>query len=221
MTTDMPTYRVLLVDDHQAVRRALRVLLEEPGRLAVIGEAGTVKDAVREAARLRPDVIVMDLRLPDGTGVEACRAIRGIDPDVRVVILTSFADEDALRSAVAAGAAGYVLKDLDPSTLHDSLVTVAEGGSLLDPKPKAPAPEGLSHGEGVDPSDVPSATLTPLEDRILAMIRDGLTNQEIGDRLSLAERTIRSYVAQIHAKLCAGRLPGAARLATKRAEQRP
>jgi len=209
-------FRVLLVDDHQIVRRGLRTVLEERGRLSVIGEAGTVKDAVREAARLQPDVIVMDLRLPDGTGIEACREIRSTNPDAKVVILTSFADEDALFSAVMAGAAGYVLKDLDPSMLQDSLVTVAQGGSLLDPKMTTQVLERLRRGQGAHPADDPFSTLTPQEDRILTMIGDGLTNREIAERLSLTEKTVKNYVSQIYSKLHVERRPQAARLATER-----
>lgn len=125
--------RVLLVDDHEIVRRGLKTVLDGQDDLVVIGEAGTVEQGVADAIRLKPDVVVMDLRLPDGSGVEACRRILADAPDSKVVILTSYADENALYSAVLAGASGYILKDLDAGKLRQSLVTVAEGGSLLDP----------------------------------------------------------------------------------------
>jgi two-component system, NarL family, response regulator DevR len=209
-------FRVLLVDDHQIVRRGLKTVLEERSRLSVVGEAGTVRDAVVQAERLQPDVIVMDLRLPDGSGIEACREIRSRDPSAKVVILTSFADEDALFSAVMAGAAGYVLKDLDPSMLQDSLVTVAQGGSLLDPKMTTRVLERLRRGQGSHPADDRFSTLTPQEDRILTMIGDGHTNREIADKLALTEKTIKNYVSQIYSKLQVSRRPQAARLATER-----
>ena len=213
--TDEPV-RVLIVDDHQIVRRGLKAVLEERGKLTIVGEAGTVAGAVLEAARLNPDVIVMDLRLPDGTGIDACREIRSANADAKVVILTSFADEDALFSAVMAGAAGYVLKDLDPSLLQDSLLTVAHGGSLLDPKMTTQVLERLRKGQAAHPADDRFAALTPQEDRILTMIGDGLTNREIADELSLTEKTVKNYVSQIYSKLDVERRPQAARLATER-----
>jgi two-component system, NarL family, response regulator DevR len=209
-------FRILLVDDHQIVRRGLRTVLEERGRLTVVGEAGTVREAIAEAERLRPDGTVMDLRLPDGTGIDACREIRSKDPTAKVVILTSFADEDALFAAVMAGAAGYVLKDLDPSTLQESLLTVAQGGSLLDPKMTTRVLDRLRRGQGQHPADDAVSSLTPQEDRILVMIGDGLTNREIADELSLTEKTIKNYVSQIYSKLHVERRSQAARLATER-----
>lgn len=208
--------RILLVDDHEIVRRGLKTVLEDHGNLVVIGEAGTVKQGVIEALRLKPDVTVMDLRLPDGSGVEACRQIRAQAPDSKVVILTSYADEDALYSAVMAGAAGYILKDLDAGKLRDALVTVAEGGSLLDPKMTTTVLERLRRGATQHPADDPFSTLTPQEDRILALIGDGLTNREIAEQLSLSEKTIKNYVSQIYAKLHVERRSQAARLATER-----
>lgn len=213
--SDQP-FSVLLVDDHQIVRRGLRSVLEDGGRLRIVGEAGTVRDGVAEAARLRPDVIVMDLRLPDGSGVEACREIRSQNPGAKVVILTSFADEDALFAAVIAGAAGYVLKDLDPSNLVDSLITVANGGSLLDPKMTTRVLDRLRTGHAQHPADDPFTTLTPQEDRIVTMIGEGLTNREIAEQLSLTEKTIKNYVSQIYSKLHVQRRSQAARLATER-----
>ena len=208
--------RILLVDDHEIVRRGLKTVLEDDGDLVVIGEAGTVKQGVAEALRLKPDVIVMDLRLPDGSGVEACRQIRARAPDSKVVILTSYADNDALYSAVMAGAAGYVLKDLDARELRDTLTTVAEGGSLLDPKMTTVVLERMRLGATRHPADDPFSTLTPQEDRILALIGDGFTNREIAGQVNLSEKTVKNYVSHIYAKLHVERRSQATGLATER-----
>ena len=212
--------RILLVDDHEIVRRGLKTVLEGDGDLVVVGEAGTVEDGVKEALRVAPDVILMDLRLPDGSGVEACRQIREQAPDSKVVILTSYADEDALYSAVMAGAAGYILKDLDSRKLRDALTTVAAGGSLLDPKMATTVLERLRSGAARHPADDPFTSLTPQEDRILSLIGDGLTNREIAGELSLSDKTIKNYVSQIYSKLDVERRSQAARLATERRMRR-
>jgi len=194
--------RVLLVDDHELVRRGVQTILERREELCVVGEAGTVEAAVREAARLRPDVVVMDLRLPDGSGIEACRRIRENEPATKVLILTSQADEDALFSAVLAGASGYVLKDLDPRGIQKAVLDVGHGGSLLDPQLTTRVLDRVRHGNGaLHPADDPFQALSPQEDRILEMIGDGLTNREIAERLSLSEKTIKNYVSEIYAKL--------------------
>lgn len=208
--------RVLLVDDHAIVRRGLKAVLEERGHIAIVGEAGTAKSGVEEALRLKPDVTVMDLRLPDGSGVEACRDIRSQNPDAKIIILTSYADEDALFSAVMAGASGYVLKDLNPENLEDALATVAGGGSLIDPKMVTTVLDRLRRGNARHPADDAFASLTPQEDRILEMIGDGLTNREVASELSLSEKTVKNYVSQIYSKLHVERRAQAARLATER-----
>ena len=208
--------RILLVDDHEIVRRGLKTVLEDSGDLVVIGEAGTVKQGVAEALRLKPDVIVMDLRLPDGSGVEACRQIRAAAPGSKVVILTSYADNDALYSAVMAGAAGYVLKDLDARELRDTLTTVAEGGSLLDPKMTTVVLERMRLGATRHPADDPFSTLTPQEDRILSLIGDGLSNREIAGQVNLSEKTVKNYVSHIYSKLHVERRSQATGLATER-----
>ena len=154
---------IVLVDDHEVVRRGLKTVLEDKGDIVVTGEAGTVKRGVAEALRLRPDVTLMDLRLPDGSGVEACRQIRAEAPESKIVILTSYADEDALYAAVMAGAAGYILKDLDARKLHDAVITVADGGSLLDPKMTTAVLERLREGTMQHPADEPFSTLKPQE----------------------------------------------------------
>ncbi|MEZ4552556.1 MAG: response regulator transcription factor [Dehalococcoidia bacterium] len=214
MTTDQEL-RVLLVDDHAVVRRGLRALLSQPGT-AIVGEADTVASAVQEAIRLSPDVVVMDLRLPDGSGIEACREIRAAKPDTKVLILTSYADADALFSAVMAGASGYVLKDLDPSRLQDAVRTVGEGGSLLDPSLTTTLFSRLRRGMTGHPADDVFSVLTPQEDRILDFIADGLTNREIAERLHLSEKTVKNYVSEIYSKLNVERRSQAATMATER-----
>jgi DNA-binding NarL/FixJ family response regulator len=209
-------YRVMLVDDHEIVRRGLKAVLEERPEIAVVGEAGTVRESVALAEQLRPDVIVMDLRLPDGSGVEACREIRSRIEGAKVLILTSYADEDALFSAVLAGAAGYVLKDLNPARLQDAIITVGSGGSLLDPQMATQVLERLRHGDAGHPADDAFASLSPQEERILDMIGEGLTNREIANRLRLSEKTVKNYVSQIYSKLHVERRSQASRLATER-----
>ncbi len=215
MATD-PQYRVLLVDDHEIVRRGLRTVLQERPDITVIGEAGTMKGGIEETMRLQPDIVIMDLRLPDGSGVEACRDIRSQAPDIKVIILTSYADEDALFAAIMAGAAGYVLKDLDPSRLQEAIATVGRGGSLLDPKMATTVLERLRKGSTKHPADDAFSSLSPQEDRILSFIGEGLTNREIANELSLSEKTIKNYVSQIYSKLHVERRSQAATIATER-----
>lgn len=207
--------RVLLVDDHAVVRRGLRAVLSQP-QLEVVGEADSVKTGVAEARRLEPDVVVMDLRLPDGSGIEACRDIRAELPDTRVLILTSYADEDALFSAVMAGAAGYILKDLDPGRLLEAVRAVGAGGSLLDPGLASTLLSRLRKGLGGHPADDVFASLSPQEDRILEFIADGLTNREIAERLHLSEKTVKNYVSEVYSKLNVERRSQAATMATER-----
>ena len=215
MATD-PQYRVLLVDDHEIVRRGLKTVLQERPDITVIGEAGTMKGGIEETMRLQPDIVIMDLRLPDGSGVEACRDIRSQAPDIKVIILTSYADEDALFAAIMAGAAGYVLKDLDPSRLQEAIATVGRGGSLLDPKMATTILERLRKGSTKHPADDAFSSLSPQEDRILSFIGEGLTNREIANELSLSEKTIKNYVSQIYSKLHVERRSQAATIATER-----
>ncbi|MEE8422002.1 MAG: response regulator transcription factor [Dehalococcoidia bacterium] len=213
---DDTQFRVLLVDDHEIVRRGLKTVLQERSDIVVIGEAGTVKAGVEETMRLQPDIVIMDLRLPDGSGVEACREIRSQSPDTKVIILTSYADEDALFAAIMAGAAGYVLKDLDPSRLQEAIVTVGRGGSLLDPNMATTVLERVRKGAVRHPADDAFASLSPQEDRILKFIGEGLTNREIAEQLSLSEKTIKNYVSQIYSKLHIERRSQAATIATER-----
>ncbi len=213
---DDAQFRVLLVDDHEIVRRGLKTVLQERSDIVAIGEAGTVKAGVEETMRLQPDIVIMDLRLPDGSGVEACREIRSQSPDTKVIILTSYADEDALFAAIRAGAAGYVLKDLDPSRLQEAIATVGRGGSLLDPNMATTVLERVRKGAVQHPADDAFASLSPQEDRILKFIGEGLTNREIAEQLSLSEKTIKNYVSQIYSKLHIERRSQAATIATER-----
>lgn len=207
---------VLLVDDHEIVRRGLKAVLEERKEVSVVGEAGSVRESIELAARLRPDVVVMDLRLPDGSGVEACREIRSHQPDTKVLILTSYADQDALFSAVMAGASGYVLKDLNIEAVQNAVITVGRGGSLLDPAMATRVLDRLRQGNARHPADDAFSSLSPQEERILDMIGGGLTNREIAERLSLSEKTVKNYVSQIYSKLHVERRSQAASLATER-----
>lgn len=206
----------MLVDDHEVVRRGLQAILDRNPEIQVVGEAGSVAGALREVAQCRPDVVVMDLRLPDGSGVTACRELRAAFPDVKVLILTSHADEDALFSAVLAGAAGYVLKDLDTVGIQRAIVTVGRGGSLLDPQMTTRLLERMRQGGAHHPADDQFATLTPQEDRILDMIGDGMTNRQIATQLTLSEKTVKNYVSELYAKLHVSRRTQAATLATER-----
>lgn len=209
--------RVLLVDDHDVVRRGLVALLDGTGRLRVVGEADSVVRAVTEAERCRPDVVVMDIRLPDGSGVEACREIRARRPETRVVMLTSYADDQAVLNSILAGASGYVLKTIRGRALVEAVETVADGGSLLAP--------GVAHRVldlvrgALEPASAEPG-LSPQERKVLALVAEGKTNREIAEELCLAEGTVKNYVSGLLAKLqldrrtqlvayaSRGRLPG-------------
>lgn len=214
--SDSPV-RVMLVDDHEIVRRGLQTILDRNREIEVVGEAGTVEAAVREASRVQPDVVVMDLRLPDGSGIEACRQIRDDRDATKVLILTSHADEDALFSAVLAGASGYVLKDLDPTGIQKAIIDVGRGGSLLDPQMATRVLDRMRKGNGSQhPADDPFESLTPQENRILEMIGGGLTNRAIAETLSLSEKTVKNYVSEIYSKLHVERRSQASSLVTER-----
>jgi two-component system response regulator DevR len=189
--------RVMLVDDHAVVRAGLKALLERHPDLTVVGEAQDVQSAVETARRLRPDVVVMDIRLPDGSGVEACREIRGERPETHVVMLTSYADEEAIVNSVMAGAVGYLLKDARPDALIEAIHVAHAGGSLLDPTVAATILQRMRAG----PVDDPWATLTPQEREVLERITQGETNRQIGLELHLSEKTIKHYVSNILGKI--------------------
>jgi DNA-binding NarL/FixJ family response regulator len=190
--------RVFLLDDHEVVRRGLRALLESEGDVEVVGEAGSAAEAMARVPALRPAVAVLDVRLPDGDGVAVCRDLRAQLPELACLMLTSYADDEALFAAIMAGASGYVLKQVRGSDILGAVRTVAAGGSLLDPRTTARLMEKLR--AGVDGQD-PLAVLTVQERRILELIGAGLTNRQIGEHLYLAEKTVKNYVSKVLAKL--------------------
>ncbi|MFR9723376.1 response regulator [Streptomyces sp. MS19] len=196
--------RVFLLDDHEVVRRGVRELLAMEPDIEVVGEAGTAAEALARVPAARPDVAVLDVRLPDGTGVEVCRDIRSRDESIRCLMLTSYADDEALFDAIMAGASGYVLKAIRSSELLSAVRDVAAGKSLLDPDATRRVLERLRGGQGAPGAaggDERLARLTEQERRILDLIGDGLTNRAIGEELHLAEKTIKNYVSSVLAKL--------------------
>ncbi|MBK5265837.1 MAG: response regulator transcription factor [Acidimicrobiia bacterium] len=204
--------KLLLVDDHELVRRGIRALLEAQEDFEVVGEAGTVAEAIRRTGYHSPNVVILDLRLPDGSGVEACREIRSRWPDVRVLMLTSYADEEALMSAIMAGASGYVLKRIDGSALVENIRRVATGESLLDAEM---TDKLFARLRGDSPEDPLLARLSPQESKILFHIADGLTNRQIAEEMYLAEKTVKNYVSNLLAKLEMSRRSEAAAYAAR------
>ncbi|NEC84629.1 response regulator transcription factor [Streptomyces sp. SID12501] len=192
---------VFLLDDHEVVRRGVRELLSVEDDIEVVGEAGTAAEALARIPATRPDVAVLDVRLPDGSGVEVCREIRSQDVGVKCLMLTSFADDEALFDAIMAGASGYVLKAIRGHELMAAVRDVAAGRSLLDPVATARVMERLRGGADPARGDERLANLTEQERRILDLIGEGLTNREIGERLHLAEKTIKNYVSGLLSKL--------------------
>ncbi|GLZ02569.1 DNA-binding response regulator [Actinomadura sp. NBRC 104412] len=195
---DATTIRVFLMDDHEVVRRGVAALLSAEDDIEIVGEAGTAAEALARIPAARPDVAVLDVRLPDGDGVSVCREIRSAMPEVACLMLTSFDDENALFDAVMAGAAGYVLKQIHGSDLVGAVRTVASGQSLLDPRSTARMLERLR--ERQERKD-PLQALTGQERQILELIGEGLTNRQIGERMFLAEKTVKNYVSNLFAKL--------------------
>ncbi|MCL7379443.1 response regulator transcription factor [Streptomyces sp. 35G-GA-8] len=190
---------VFLVDDHEVVRRGVYELLSVEDDIEVVGEAGTAADATARIPATRPDVAVLDVRLPDGSGVEVCREIRSRDESIKCLMLTSFADDEALFDAIMAGASGYVLKAIRGNELLTAVRDVAAGRSLLDPEATARVLERLRTGN--PPKDDKLAGLTDQERRILNLIGEGMTNRAIGGELHLAEKTIKNYVSSLLSKL--------------------
>jgi two-component system, NarL family, response regulator DevR len=204
--------RVFLLDDHEVVRRGLIELLQHDGDIEVIGESGSAQEATRRIPALKPDVAILDARLPDGSGIDVCRDIRAVDASIQGLILTSFEDDEALFSAIMAGAAGYVLKQIRGNDLVDTVRRVAAGQSMLDPQVTARVLERIRRGVE-QPREL--AGLTEQERRILGYIAEGLTNHEIAERMFLADKTIKNYVSAILAKLGLERRTQAAVLATR------
>ena len=192
--------RVMLVDDHEVVRDGIRSLLEASDDIVICAEAGTVQGAIDEAARTRPDVVVMDVRLADGSGIEATREIRANRPKTQVLMLTSFADDEALFASIMAGASGYVLKQIQGAEIVKAIREVAAGKSLLDPQVTNAVLDRLRKGKHLL-KDEKLARLSPQEERILALVADGRTNRQIGEELHLAEKTVKNYVSSILSKL--------------------
>ena len=198
MVTMPPVIRVFLLDDHEIVRRGVKDLLELEPDIQVVGEASNAAEALARVPALRPDVAVLDVRLPDGDGVTVCRELRSQMPSLACLMLTSFADDEALFDAILAGASGYVLKQIRGSDLTGAVRAVAAGESLLDPRATAKVMERLrDHASRKDPL----AALTEREREILVLIGEGLTNRQIGERIFLAEKTIKNYVSNLLAKL--------------------
>jgi two-component system response regulator DevR len=204
--------RVFLLDDHELVRRGLRDLLGDEPDLQIVGEAGTATGAERAILELRPDVAVLDARLPDGSGIEICRQVRSRDPSIACLILTSYDEDEALFTAIMAGAAGYVLKEIRGTALVDGVRRVAAGQSLLDPAVTPRVLVRLRQGGGQDER---LAGLTDQERRILTLIAEGLTNRQIAGRMFLAEKTVKNYVSSLLAKLGLESRTQAAVFATK------
>jgi len=210
------TITVFLVDDHEVVRRGVRDLLESTGDVTVVGEAGSVAEALERVPATAPDVAVLDVQLPDGTGIELCRELRSQRPELSCLMLTSFPDDDALLDAVVAGASGYVLKQVRGSDLVDAVRQVATGHSLLDPVLRERAARRIRSGPEEDER---LRHLTPQERRILDLLADGMTNRQIADEMFLAEKTVKNYVSNLLAKMGMSRRTEAAVFAARMAER--
>jgi DNA-binding NarL/FixJ family response regulator len=190
--------RVFLLDDHEIVREGLRALMESQPDFEVVGEASTAEEALARIPPLAPDVAVLDVRLPDGNGVTVCRDVRAAQPEIRCLMLTSFADDEALFDAIMAGASGYVLKQIKGTDIVDAVRRVAAGESLLDPSATQRVLERIRNPPAEDER---LASLTPQERKILGFITDGLTNRQIAEEMFLAEKTVKNYVSNLLAKL--------------------
>ncbi|MBV1850485.1 response regulator [Catellatospora tritici] len=210
--------RVFLLDDHEVVRRGLCDLLQADGDIEVVGESGSAAEATRRIPALRPDVAVLDGRLPDGSGIDVCRDVRSVDPQIKGLILTSYEDDEALFAAIMAGAAGYVLKQIKGTDLVDAVRRVAAGQSLLDPAITQRVLERIRNPQH-EPDQLKS--LTEQERKILAHVADGLTNRQIAAQMFLAEKTVKNYVSSLLAKLGLERRTQAAVFAVKLTGQPP
>jgi DNA-binding NarL/FixJ family response regulator len=209
--------RVFLVDDHEVVRRGVKDLLEAEPDIEVVGEAGTAAEALARVPAVKPQVAILDVRLPDGDGVTVCRELRSRLPDLACLMLTSFGDDEALLSAIMAGASGYLLKQVRGSDIVGAVRTVAAGGSMLDPRMTATVIARLRRPEE---GDDPVASLTDQEKRVFDLIGEGLTNRQIGETMFLAEKTVKNYVSGVLAKLGMQRRTQAAALAARLQESR-
>src|SRR4051812_45352486 len=210
--------RVFLLDDHEVVRRGLADLLTAAGDIEVVGESGLAQEATRRIPALRPDVAILDGRLPDGSGIDVCRELRAVDPSIKGLILTSYEDDEALFAAIMAGASGYVLKQIRGTDLVDAVRLVASGRSLLDPAVTQRVLDRIRHGVE-EPRELQS--LTDQERKILEHVAQGLTNRQIAQKMFLAEKTVKNYVSSLLAKLGLERRTQAAVLATKLLGEHP
>lgn len=219
MTTDI--IHVVLADDHDLVRAGLKSALRGHEDFSVVGEARDGLEAVREAKRLRPELVVLDVRMPRLNGIEACREIRAEVPEANVLMLTSFADEKAVMAAIVAGASGFMLKEVQTTELIEAMRTVGRGGKTLDPVSAAAVIDQIRRGNVVSEEDRLAQQLSEREQRILELIADGLTNREIGEQLYLSEKTVKHHVSDILGKLGLSRRVEAAAFAIRRAASRP
>ncbi|UVT15922.1 MAG: response regulator transcription factor [Nitrospira sp.] len=215
LTTKTHTIRVLLVDDHEVIRVGLRTVLGQTQGVTVVGEAGTMAEAVQQTQKLKPDVVLMDVRLPDGSGVDACREILGVLPGTRVIFLTSYADDDSVLAAVLAGAHGYVLKEIDSPGLLEAIRSVARGQSILDSGVTERALRWL-RGLHDLPATPGSDQLSSQEERVVALVAEGKTNKEIAVALGLSDKTVKNYLANVFQKLRITRRAQAAAFFVKR-----
>lgn len=213
---DSPKIKVYILDDHEVVRRGLRDLLETSGEITVVGEGGTARDALTDVPLIQPDVAVLDVRLPDGNGIEVCRELRDQDPGLRCLILTSFDDDEALASAVLAGANGFILKQVRQMELVRAVCQVARGVNLIDP---ALARQAVDRHRLRPADDDRIEYLTAQELKILSLLSEGKTNRQIGEELYLAEKTVKNYVSNVLSKMGFTRRTEAAVYAVRR-EQR-
>ncbi|MDH5667504.1 MAG: response regulator transcription factor [Nitrospira sp.] len=214
-TTHVNTIRIMLVDDHEVVRVGLRTVLNQHDSIMVVGEAGTVGEAILQEAKLKPDIILMDVRLPDGSGVDACREILASGSGARVIFLTSFADDESVLAAVIAGAKGYILKEIDTASLLQAISSVAEGRSILDPTVVEQALHwlrGFAAGQKMPGND----KLSEQEERVLALVAEGKTNKEIATEMNLSDKTVKNYLTNVFKKLQITRRTQAAALFVKR-----
>ena len=212
--TIAPPIRILIADDHEVVRLGLRSLLGREKAIEIVGEAATAEEAVAQAERLQPTVVLMDVRLPDRSGIEACREIRAAAPDTRVIMLTSYADDEAVFASILAGASGYLLKQAGGLDLVRAIERVADGQSLLDPGVTEKVLEKVKRLASGQPDEVTS--LSPQEQRVLALVAEGKTNKEIATALGLSDKTVKNYLSNVFDKLHLSRRAEAAAFFARR-----
>src|SRR5262245_29120858 len=218
MNDVQPSIRVYLLDDHEVVRQGLRTLLESSGDIEIVGESALASEARARIPALRPDVAILDARLPDGSGIEVCRVVRGVDPRIRALILTSYDDDEALFAAIMAGASGYILKEASGQDLIGAVHHVAAGHSLIDPLLTERVLDRVRKGPETAPE---LAALTEQELTLLELVAEGLTNRQIGERMFLAEKTVKNYVSTMLGKLGLERRTQAAVLASRLLSEHP